>query len=116
MLTTSYKRDIDFQPNISVPNNLPNLNTISSSNNNVSDDSIKVSSRYNALMKGFTGQVLGGANHDKRHCREYNEAPQVNKEMLYGARKIDRDNNAGAVNFILFYDCYLNDDDMYWLA
>jgi len=67
-------------------------------------------------MKGFTGQVLGGANHDQRHCREYNEAPQVNKEMLAAVRKIDREGTSKSVNFMLFHKHNLNDDDMYWLS
>jgi len=36
--------------------------------------------------------------------------------MLQAARKLDYDNNPKAVNFILFNDCKLNDDDMYWLT
>ena len=72
--------------------------------------------RNKVIMKGFTGNVLGGANHDQRHCRDYSEKPQVNKEMLAAARTIDNKNNSKAVNFILFHDCYLNDDDMYWLS
>lgn len=72
--------------------------------------------RYQNLMKGFTGQWLTGSNHDQRHCRDYTEKPPVNKELLASARWIDNNVDAKAVNFILFHDCYLNDDDMYWLS
>lgn len=102
-------------PNINIPNNIPTGNT-QSFGNNVDQNSTQVITRYQNLMKGFTGQVLGGANHDKRHCRDYSEKPQVNKEMLAAVRMIDSKNNPKAVNFILFHDCYLNDDDMYWLT
>jgi hypothetical protein len=102
-------------PNINIPNNIPTGNT-QSFGNNVDQNSTQVITRYQNLMKGFTGQVLGGVSHDKRHCRDYSEKPQVNKEMLAAARGIDSKNNAKAVNFILFHDCYLNDDDMYWLS
>jgi len=47
-------------------------------------------SRNQSLMKGFTGQVLGGSWGNDRHCREYNEAPQVNKQMLASISKMDR--------------------------
>jgi hypothetical protein len=73
-------------------------------------------SRNQSLMQGFTGQVLGGAWGNKRHCRDYEQYPNVNKEMLYAARKVDRENNATSINFILFHNHYLNDDDMYWLS
>ena len=100
--------------------NPPNMNiptgSTQSFGNNVEQNSTQVITRYQNLMKGFTGQVLGGANHDKRHCRDYSEKPQVNKEMLAAVRMIDSKNNPKAVNFILFHDCYLNDDDMYWLT
>jgi hypothetical protein len=76
----------------------------------------KVVTRYQNLMKGFTGQWLTGGNHDQRHCRDNTEKPPVNKELLASARGIDSKNNAKAVNFVLFHDCYLNDDDMYWLT
>ena len=102
-------------PDISIPNNVPNFNFISNSNS-FSSDSKKVSARYEALQKGFTGQVLGGASHDGRHKRDYSEKPQVNNEVLSAVREIDRKDNAKAVNFILFHDCQLNDDDMYWLS
>jgi hypothetical protein len=72
--------------------------------------------RHQQLMKGFTGQWLGGYMHNKIHCRNYEEKPNVNKEMLAAVRKIDRENNAQAINFILFHKHYLNDDDMYWLS
>lgn len=72
--------------------------------------------RYQNLMKGFTGQWLTGGNHDQRHCRDNTEKPPVNKELLASARWIDNNVDAKAVNFILFHDCYLNDDDMYWLS
>lgn len=72
--------------------------------------------RHQQLMKGFTGQTLGGYMHNKIHCRNYEEKPNVNKEMLAAVRKVDRDNNAQAINFILFHKHYLNDDDMYWLS
>ena len=81
-----------------------------------SSEQLSIISRYQNLMKGFTGQVLGGANHDQRYCREYNEAPQVNKEMLAAVRKIDREGTSKSVNFMLFHKHYLNDDDMYWLS
>lgn len=73
-------------------------------------------SRNQSLMQGFTGQVLGGSWGNDRHCREYNEAPQVNKEMLAAVRKIDREGTSKSVNFMLFHKHYLNDDDMYWLS
>lgn len=76
----------------------------------------KVITRYQNLMKGFTGQFLTVGNQDQRHCRDYSENPQVNKEMLAAARTIDSKDNSKAVNFILFHDCYLNDDDLYWLS
>lgn len=102
---------------------MPNMNISSNTstenldgNYNLSNDSVKVITRYQNLMKGFTGNVLGGANHDQRHCRDYSEKPQVNKEVLSAVRKIDREDNAKSVNFVLFHDCYLNDDDMYWLS
>lgn len=101
-------------PNMNIPSNASTGNL--DGNYNLSNDSVKVITRYQNLMKGFTGQVLGGANHDQRHCRDYSEKPQVNKEMLAAVRKIDRDNNAQAINFILFHNHYLNDDDMYWLS
>jgi hypothetical protein len=72
--------------------------------------------RHQQLMKGFTGQSLGGYMHNKIHCRNYEEKPNVNKEMLAAVRKIGRENNAQAINFILFHKHYLNDDDMYWLT
>lgn len=115
LYTGSYNSNTNFLPDISVPNNVPNFNFISNSNN-VSSDSKKVTTRYESLQKGFTGQVLGGAVHDERHKRDYSEKPNVNKEVLNAARKIDRDNNAGAVNFMLFHDHYLTDDDMYWIS
>jgi hypothetical protein len=100
--------------------NPPNMNiptgSTQSFGNNVEQNSTQVITRYQNLMKGFTGQVLGGANHDQRHCRDYSEKPQVNKEMLAAVRMIDSKNNPKTVNFILFHDCYLNDDDMYWLT
>ena len=102
-------------PDISIPNNVPNFNFISNSNS-FSSDSKKVSARYEALQKGFTGQVLGGASHDGRHKRDYSEKPQVNNEVLSAVREIDRKDNAKAVNFILFHDCQLQDDDLYWLS
>jgi hypothetical protein len=95
--------------------NIPTGNTQSFSNN-IEQNSTQIITRYQNLMKGFTGQVLGGANHDKRHCRDYSEKPQVNKEMLAAARKIDRDGTSKSVNFLLFHKHYLNDDDMYWLS
>lgn len=76
----------------------------------------KIVKRYQNLMKGFTGQWLTGGNHDQRHCRNYEETPNVNKELLASTRWIGNNVNAKAVNFILFHDCYLNDDDMYWLS
>ena len=69
-----------------------------------------------AVTKGFTGQALCGGVEDTRYDREYEETPYVNKGMLQAARKLDYDNNPKAVNFILFHDCKLNDDDMYWLT
>lgn len=103
-------------PNMNIPNNISTGSITQSFGNNIEQNSTQVITRYQNLMKGFTGQVLGGASHDKRHCRDYSEKPQVNKEMLAAARGIDSKNNAKAVNFILFHDCYLNDDDMYWLS
>jgi len=63
-----------------------------------------ISSRNKKLMEGFTGQVLGGATHDKIHCRDYSEKPQVNKEMLAAVRKIDREGASKSVNFMLFHN------------
>lgn len=91
--------------------NPPNMNiptgSTQSFGNNFEQNSTQVITRYQNLMKGFTGQVLGGANHDQRHCRDYSEKPQVNKEVLSAVREIDRKDNAKAVNFILFHDCHL---------
>jgi len=75
-----------------------------------------ITSRYQSIMEGFTGKVLGGAIHDGRHTREHNEAPQVNKQVLSAARKIDREGTSKSVNFMLFHDHSLNNDDMYWLS
>ena len=36
--------------------------------------------------------------------------------MHIAVSKVDRENNGSAVNFILFHNHYLNDDDMYWLS
>lgn len=69
-----------------------------------------------AVTKGFTGQALCGGVEDTRYDREYEEAPYVNKGMLQAVRKLDYDNNPKAINFVLFHDCKLNDDDMYWLT
>lgn len=96
--------------------NIPTGSITQSLGNNIDQNSTQVIARYKNLMKGFTGQVLGGASHDGRHKRDYSEKPQVNKEMLSAVRMIDSKNNPKAVNFILFHDCYLNDDDMYWLT
>ena len=72
--------------------------------------------RYQNITKGFTGQVLGGAYHGLIKYRDYEEKPFVNREMLHAVRKLDNDSNPKAINFILFYGHYLNDDDMYWLS
>ena len=100
--------------------NPPNMNiptgSTQSFGNNVEQNSTQVITRYQNLMKGFTGQWLTGGNHDQRHCRDNTEKPPVNKELLASARGINIKNNPKSVNFILFHDCYLNDDDMYWLS
>jgi len=76
----------------------------------------EILAKRTAVTKGFTGQSLCGGFGDNRYDREYEEIPYVNKGMLQAARKLDYDNNPKAVNFILFNDCKLNDDDMYWLT
>lgn len=78
-----------------------------------SQEQSAITSRYQSIMKGFTGRVLGGAAHNERHKRDYREKPEVNKEMLAAARN---GINAKAVNFMLFHDHHLNDDDMYWMS
>lgn len=83
-----------------------------------------IQARNANIMEGFTGQWLGGACHDKRHCKDYEQYPNVNKILLEAARLLDgkvdvlygRTIHAQAVNFILFHNHYLNDDDMYWLS
>ena len=83
-----------------------------------------IQARNANIMEGFTGQWLGGACHDKRHCKDYEQYPNVNKILLEAARLIDgkvdvlygRTIHAQAVNFILFHNHYLDDDDMYWLS
>lgn len=83
-----------------------------------------IQARNANIMEGFTGQWLGGACHDKRHCKDYEQYPNVNKILLEAARLLDgkvdvlygRTIHAQAVNFILFHNHYLDDDDMYWLS
>lgn len=81
-----------------------------------SSEESAIKSRYQSIMEGFTGQVLGGAVYDERDKRDYSEKPQVNKEMLAAVRKIDREGTSKSVNFMLFHKHHLNDDDMYWLS
>lgn len=109
-----------FNPNIPIPPTVHIPSGFSGGGGSYSTysshEAAIIQARNANIMKGFTGQVLGGASHEKRHCREYNEAPQVNKEMLAAARKIDGEGSSKSVNFMLFHNHCLNDDDMYWLA
>ena len=79
-------------------------------------EQVAIALKNQAIMKGFTGQVLGGAYHDAIKLRNYDEKPFVNREMLNAVRTLDKNDNAKAINFILFNGHYLNDDDMYWLT
>ena len=106
-----------FTPHISIPTTVRTSSGGGGSYTTSSSHEAAIIQARNAnIMKGFTGQVLGGATHEKRHCRNYEKSPTVNKEVYAAMREIDSKGHAKAVNFILFHNCYLEDADMCWLS